>query len=372
MTHLNGTVAPGYEPVADAFAQNFADGLELGAAVAVYRDGRPVVDLWGGVADAITGRPWERDTLILVHSTTKGATAACAHLLVQCGQLDLDAPVARYWPEFAAAGKEHIPVRWLLSHRAGLSTLDRLPVAEFLRWDPVVEMLAAREPDWEPGTAHGYHAMTYGFLVGEVVRRISGMSLGTFFATEIAEPLGLDFHIGLSRVDLPRVGRLVEPPGFQEVLATLDATSLAMRSTVVTSDHLDMNDPAVQLAEIPAGNGICTADALARMYAGFIGEVDGVRILDAATIAAATAEQANGPDLVLGIPTRPALGFGLWQPGDPWYTPTAFGFPGHGGSIGYADPGTGITLGYVMNRMHLDLTPDQRAVRLLEAVRKSL
>src|SRR2546421_8264109 len=195
---IEGQVDAKFKGVRDAFAANFADHGEVGAGVALYVDGRKVVDLWGGVADGETGRPYAEDTLQLVFSTTKGATAICANLLAQRGELDVDAPVATYWPEFATAGKESIPVRWLLCHKAGLPAVDgTMSTEDALAWDPVIRALERQQPLWEPGTAHGYHATTYGWLVGEVVRRISGKSLGRFFADEVAAPLRLDFRIGL-------------------------------------------------------------------------------------------------------------------------------------------------------------------------------
>ena len=191
---IEGDVAPGFERVRDVFGGNFENNGDVGAAVCVYRHGRKVVDLWGGLADAGTARPWTRDTLQLVYSATKAATATCAHLLAQRGELDLDRPAAWYWPEFAAQGKADIPVRWLLSHRAGLPVIDNpMPLADLLAWDPMAAALAAQRPAWEPGTAHGYHGRTFGWLVGEVIRRVSGRSVGTFFAEEIAGPAGLDF-----------------------------------------------------------------------------------------------------------------------------------------------------------------------------------
>ncbi|MGK2949455.1 MAG: serine hydrolase domain-containing protein, partial [Acidimicrobiales bacterium] len=197
MTEIGGRVEPGFEGVAAAFERSFAEHGEVGAATAAYVGGRKVVDLWGGVADQATGAPYTEGSLQLVFSTTKGATAACANLLAQRGDLDIDAPVAEYWPEFAAAGKADIPVRWLLCHKAGLPYVDAtLTLDEALAWDPMIRALEAQAPVWEPGTAHGYHATTYGWLVGEVVRRISGKSLGTFFREELAEPLGLEFWIG--------------------------------------------------------------------------------------------------------------------------------------------------------------------------------
>lgn len=281
MPEIDGYTAPGFEPVAEAFAANFAEGSEVGAAVSVYLHGRPVVDLWGGLADPGTGRPWERDTTQIVYSTTKAATAVCALLLVQRGELDLDAPVARYWPEFAAAGKQDIPVRWLLTHQAGPVALDR-PVAraDALAWHPVAEALAAQRPQWRPGTRHGYHALTFGRLVGEVVRRVSGRSLGAFFRDEIAQPLGLDFHIGLPKAEQHRVSRLVQPefdldaaaidldqlpePIRAIAAALADPTSLTRRAYTCVEPPFDHNDPDEQAAEIPATNGICTARSLAR------------------------------------------------------------------------------------------------------------
>ncbi|GIJ45104.1 esterase [Virgisporangium aliadipatigenens] len=363
---INGWVANGYEAVRTAFDRN----SEIGAAVCVYRHGRVVADLWVGTADRETGRAWERDTPVVLHSTGKGVVAACVHLLVRRGLLDLDAPVARYWPEFAAAGKERLPVRFVLSHRAGLPSLGRrVPLADALAGEPVVRLLAALRPQWEPGTAHGYHGVTYGWLVGELVRRVSGVSLGAFLAREIAAPLGLDLWIGTPPAVLPRVARLDSPP----IPGIENAPEAMLAAFVPTVPAFDLNDPAQLAAEIPAVNGVGTAHALARFYAALIGPVDGVRILDEATLATAVTEQANGPDRMLGITTRPALGFGLPTPGMPWYSPTAFGFPGHGGSLGYADPAEGIAFGYVPNRLHVDpFTPDPRAASLVRAVRGAL
>ncbi|MEV0236505.1 serine hydrolase domain-containing protein [Nonomuraea sp. NPDC050786] len=386
---VGGDTAPGFEAVREAFAANLAGGADIGAAVSVYLHGRKVVDLWGGIADPETGRPWERDTLQLVYSTTKAVTATCALLLAQRGQLDLDAPVAECWPEFAANGKERLPVRWLLTHQAGLPALDH-PVTpeEAIAWEPVVAALAAQRPYWEPGTEHGYHGLTYGWLVGEVVRRVSGRSIGTFLAEEIAAPLGLDLWIGLPKTEQHRVSRIIAPPPDWEAMGRIDLNalpepmreimaayadpaSLTRRSLAVVTPPLDHNRPEEQAAEMPSTNGICTARALARFYAALIGEVDGHRILTAATLAAATAEQAAGIDRILRVPVRIGTGFGLPTPDAFWYSPTAFGFPGRGGSLGFADPATGLAFGYVMNRV-LEGVPDLRAANLLAAVRSSM
>ncbi|MDR7275094.1 serine hydrolase domain-containing protein [Catenuloplanes atrovinosus] len=371
MTSIEGTVAPGYERVAEAFAANLA--LEAGAAVAVYRHGEPVVDLWGGVADPGTGRPWRRDTLQVVYSTTKALPSACACLLAERGVLDLDAPVAAYWPEFAAGGKDRIPVRWLLTHQAGLSALPRMPLADLYAWHPVIERLAAAVPEWEPGTAIGYHALTFGWLVGEVIRRADGRTPGRFFADEIAAPLGLDLHIGLPPSELDRRARVITAPGEREALARLDPAALATRTLVISDEPLDLDAPDALTCELPSVNGVGTARALARFYAALIGEVDGVRVLAPETLRAATSEQAAGPDVVMGVPSRVGLGFGLPSPEVPWYSPSAFGFPGHGGSLGYADPETGIAFGYLMNRLHADYArPDPRAANLIRAVRAAV
>jgi len=385
-----GEVAAGFEPVREAFAANFAGHGDIGAAVCVYRDGRPVVDLWGGVADPDGGRPWARDTLQLVYSATKGATATAAHLLAQRGALDLDAPVAEYWPEFAANGKADIPVRWLLSHRAGVVTLDDpVPLADALAWQPMVAALAAQRPAWRPGSAHGYHGRTFGWLVGEVIRRVSGRTPGRFFAEEIAAPLGLDFFIGLPAGARGRVSRMVYkqphfdfaaaapesiPEQFRELMAALlDPNSLYNKAFSVTNPaEIDFNAPAVQAAEIPASNGIGTARALARMYAALIGEVDGVRLLTPETLAAATKEQAVGADRVLLVPTRFSLGYALPTEVTPMTGPSSFGHPGRGGALGFADPEHRIAFGYVMNHIIEDAPTDVRATSLVDAVRKSL
>ncbi|MCG7206967.1 serine hydrolase domain-containing protein [Streptomyces arenae] len=389
MTLIHGEVAVGFEGVREAFAANFEQRGDVGAALCVYRGGRPVVDLWGGVADPDTGRPWERDTLQLVYSATKGATATAAHLLAQRGELDLDAPVAAYWPEFAANGKSGVPVRWLLSHRAGLVALDRpVPLADALGWDAMVAALAAQRPQWEPGTAHGYHGRTYGWLVGEVIRRVSGRTPGRFFAEEVAGPLGLDFFIGLPAAERARVSRMVYPkPEFDLSTVPLDAVpaeareyvaalqdpgSLSNRAFALTDPaEIDFNSAEVQAAEIPASNGIGTARGLARMYAALIGEVDGVRLFSPETLAAATAEQAAGVDKVIMFPVRFASGYMLPVETNPLTGPRAFGHPGRGGSLGFADPEHGVAFGYVMNSI-VEGGEDTRAASLVEAVRAAL
>jgi CubicO group peptidase (beta-lactamase class C family) len=380
---IEGTAAPGFEQVAEAFAANFSRHGDVGAAVCVYRHGEPVVDLWAGLADPQSGRPWARDTLQLVYSATKGVVATAAHLLAERGELDLDAPVAAYWPEFAAAGKADVPVRWLLSHQAGLPVLDKpVPIADALAWDPVVEALAAQAPVWTPGTAHGYHMHTYGWLVGEVIRRVTGRTVGQFVAGEIAGPLDADFFIGLPDAQRPRVSTLVyaPPPDLSKLTredvpeqfrgvfdAASDPDSLMNRP--LTDGVLDYNAPEVQRAELPASNGIGTARSLARMYAALIGEVDGVRLLRPETLAAATREQAAGIDRVSMTPSRYASGYQLPTPGSflPSGPPTSFGHPGRSGALAWADPQTGLAFAYVTNYVVVG-SPDPRATSLVAAL----
>ena len=226
---MQGHVAAGWSKVADAFRANFeGDPGEVGAACCVYVGGRPVVDLWGGLADKETNRPWNEDTIVQIASTTKGATAICAHILTQRGELDLDAAVVTYWPEFGANGKDQIPVRWLLSHQVGLPVIDTpLTLEEAFAWDPVIRALEAQRPLWQPGTEHVYHSMTFGYLVGEIVRRISGKSLGTFFADEVARPLNLHAWIGLPEAQEPKVARLhyAKPFTLDDVVAGMIETT---------------------------------------------------------------------------------------------------------------------------------------------------
>jgi CubicO group peptidase (beta-lactamase class C family) len=393
VTEIGGGVEPGFERVAEAFAANFAEHGEVGAATSVYVGGKKVVDLWGGLADQDAGTPYTADTLQLVFSTTKGATAACANLLAQRGDLDIDAPVATYWPEFKAAGKEDIPVRWLLCHKAGLPYVDaHLTLDEALGWEPMVRALEAQAPVWEPGTAHGYHATTFGWLVGEVVKRISGKSLGTFFHDEIATPLGLEFWIGLPDEQQPRVAPLLQwgsiggdaghdatpaDPALAELIKqfmgpdTLLGKALAAPNGAIASAEGAWNNPAVRAAEIPAANGVTNARSLARFYAGLTGTVDGgpaAPILGAEQAAKAGELQTSGADKCLMFETTFGLGFFVASPFAPYGGPRSFGHTGAGGSVGFTDPENGIGFGYVMNKMGMSLNGDPRSGGLIAAV----
>jgi CubicO group peptidase (beta-lactamase class C family) len=387
---VHGECAARFAPVREVFAAGFRTGKEVGAALAVMHDGRLVVDLWAGSADQARTLPWQRDTIVNVYSCTKAMAALCAHQLVERGRLDLDAPVADYWPEFAQAGKARLPVRWLLSHRAGLAAVrEILPMEALYDWSAMTAALAAEAPWWEPGTAHGYHAVTFGWLVGEVVRRIDGRSLGTYFRDEIARPLGLDFHIGLADVEHDRVGELTdlgmgdpeelgaEVLGLAHVILA-DPTSLAARAfTNPPSMALGVNNPEWRRAEIPGANGHAGARDLARVYGALArgGDLDGVHVLDPASIARLSTEQSFGPDLVLQVVTRFGLGVMLPQERrDARFgpSPRAFGHPGAGGALGFADPDGKIGFGYTPNRLGPHILLDPRAIGLIDAVYASL
>ena len=376
---IGGWVEANFEPVLDAFVENFDSRGEVGAAACVYVDGQPVVDLWGGVADATTGRPWEPDAVVLVYSSTKGVTSVCANLLIERGVIDPSAPVARYWPEFAAAGKGAITVAQLLSHQAGLPLVEGdYTLDEVLAWDPMVRSLAAQEPIWEPGSAHGYHMRTFGWLVGEVVRRVDGRTIGRFWREEIADPLGLDFWIGLPEAVEPRVARLVPPKTDLGALLEKLGGQLLLAGVFANPSGLfgynDMwNTRALHAAELPSSNGIGDARALARMYAACVGDVDGRRILQPSTIEAATVEQACGKDKVLMVDSCFGLGFMLGRSFGAANSPSAFGHAGAGGSLAFADPDARLGFGYVMNELRFDATEgDPRSEELVRAVYQCL
>ncbi len=326
---VHGTVEPGLERVREVFERSFAAG-ELGAAVCAYVDGRKVIDLWGGWANAERSREWQRDTIACTYSSTKAMTATCAHRLVDRGRLDLDEPVATYWPEFGQAGKQDITMRMVLSHQAGLPrTTVPYPREKFLDWETLTDALARSSPLWEPGTRSEYHGGTFGYLVGEILKRIDGRSLGTYFREEIAEPLGADFMIDLGPEHDPRCAEMVGPP---EMVG--GANSRKWRA---------------------AGDGSATghgsADGLARVCAALArgGELDGVRVLRAETIEAAAQEQpllrGDGPAGDFG------LGYLLLGKQFPGLGKQTFGHTGLGGSIGLANPARRLGFGFVMNQM---------------------
>ncbi|MER5311375.1 serine hydrolase domain-containing protein [Streptomyces sp. NPDC002773] len=376
---VQGTVAAGWEPVRDAFLRNFEQRGERGAAVTVHRDGAKVVDLWAGSRDVDGTAPWTEDTAQVVRSATKGVAAAVPLLLHQRGLLDLDAPVAAYWPDFKAAGKDRVTVRQLLAHQAGVPVLDRpLTLAEATDLPTATAAIAAQAPVWEPGTAHGYHAHTFSWLLSGLVHRVTGRTIGRWVADEITRPLGLDLWIGLPEAEAHRVGRLgpveeIEPAGSGALKlrpkrsvseAYKDPDSLTRRAFGVIDPKPDENDPAYRAAELPGSAGVATARALAGFYAATL---DGLFTPDTRT--RARTEESAGPDKVLLVGTRFGLGHMLHGPASPLLGPSSFGHPGRGGSLGFADPDSGIAFGYVTNGMRKTVTADPRAQSLVRAVR---
>ncbi|WP_033278655.1 EstA family serine hydrolase [Streptomyces sp. NRRL F-525] len=381
---VDGHCDPRFSAVRTAFEENFRDRDELGAALTVTVDGETVVDLWGGWADAARTRPWERDTLVNVWSTTKGPVALCAHILADRGLLDLDAPVATYWPEFAAAGKENVLVRHLLSHRAGLAGLrEPHSLAQLYDWELTTERLAATEPWWEPGTQSGYHALTYGFLVGEVVRRVSGLLPSAFLEREVTGPLGIDFTIGLPEKEAGRAAELVHPPAASAseqaaIFSQLAPAAIAALTNPVAG-AAEANTPEWRAAEIPAANGHGTARAVAALYGVFAGRgtYDGHRVLSPEAAERVREGQGSCRDLVLGagFAHDTEVGLGLWLSGPNGSygrNPRAFGHDGFGGSFGLADPEAGVSMGYVMNRMGPHIADDPRKMTLIDAVHEAL
>lgn len=380
---VQGHCDPRFAAVRAAFEENFAERGEVGAAVAVTVHGESVVDLWGGWADEAHTRPWERDTLVNVWSTTKGPTALCAHVLVDRGQLDLDAPVAKYWPEFAAAGKEGVLVRHLLCHTAGLPGLrERHAFEQFYDWEFTNARLAASEPWWEPGTATGYHALTFGNLVGEVIRRVSGMLPSEFLRREVTGPLGIDFRIGLPLSEYGRTADLVQPP-----LTNAERKAKAARMTPVMVAAVGnppfgakhANSAPWRSAEIPAANGHGTARAVAALYQIFtgLGAYGDHRVLSTTAAERVREGQGSSLDLVLGagIGHETEKGLGLWLSGPHGSygpNPRAFGHDGAGGSSGLADPEAGVAMSYVMNLMGQHISDDPRKMALVKAVYSAL
>jgi CubicO group peptidase (beta-lactamase class C family) len=379
---IGGTCATGFEAVRDAFEANFVDPGELGAAVAVVVDGDPVVDLWGGLADAHTGRVWEKQTPVLVYSATKGPATVVALRLWDQGLLDIDAPVAEVWPEFAAAGKGAVTTRHLLTHQAGLPVFDDpITFAECHDPDLVAARLAGQTPHWEPGTAHGYHPLTWGWLVGELVRRVTGRSVGRVLSEEVTGPLGLDFWIGLPPEREAAVARLApgrfdlagadpDDPALVFAASILDVTSLTFRAFANPPGQFDVesfNAPELHQAEWPAANGIGTARALAGLY----GELACDRVLPPAVLDEASCPQVSGPDRVLAVDTSFGLGFSLHSTMTA-HGPESFGHEGAGGSVAFADRTGGMGFAYVMNQLTATLGADKRSRRLVEAVYASL
>jgi CubicO group peptidase (beta-lactamase class C family) len=390
---VQGQIDPGFEPLRDLLEAQFANGEHIGAGVCVYHRGRKVVDVWGGLANEDTRSAWNADTMAVSFSTTKGLTATCLHILADRGLVDYQALVSKYWPAFAQHGKEKITIYHLLTHQAGLAPVpDGMYDADFYDWERIIRGIEQQSPAWEPGTESGYHAVTFGFLVGEVVRRVSGQSLGTFLRDEVATPLGVagEMFVGAPESVEPRIAKLknrmtLTPEVLEQMRATqaaaaggevpLFARAMAMRPDRMPDPNADnvFDTPAGHRAEIPAANGIMTARALARMYAclGNYGALDGVRLMRESTVRSMSERQTLRPDKVIMVPVGWALGYmtgGVegWPQGP---RVTSFGHAGLGGSIGFCDPEIGMAFGFTTNALAMDLIGYGRTAALAGAAR---
>jgi CubicO group peptidase (beta-lactamase class C family) len=391
---IEGFCDPRFSLVQEELARNFQERGEVGASVCVMVDGRTVVDLWGGLADRHTGRPWQRDTLTVVWSCTKGATALCAHLLVGRGLLDLDAPVTRYWPEFGQAGKEEITVRMVLTHQAGVPLLSwPLPPGTLYDWGAMTTAIAEQAPFWQPGTRQGYHAHTFGFIIGELVQRITGRPFAQFFRDEIAGPLQLDFHIGLAPEEEVRVAPTIRPdpapPGetTSRFLRTANSDPEGLQALMVRNNGAlpgDQGARAGYAAVLPGQGGITNARGLSGLYNPLAcgGALGNVPLVDADVLRQMSVVQsAIGCDAVLLLGLR--LGLGFWKSSDNRGSPPgardgmilseeAFGHPGAGGSLGFADPAARLAFGYAMNKQGRSVVLNDRGQGLVDAAYRCL
>nr|CTQ95451.1 putative esterase [Kibdelosporangium sp. MJ126-NF4] len=366
---VNGLVEPRFEPVRELFEHNFVSRGEVGAAVAARHNGRLVVDLWGGLADPDTGAPWRQDTVATIASTTKSMATISVLKLVGQGALDLDRSVASYWPEFGGQGKKDITLRMVLNHRSGVVSLEHAPVTYegLVAGTPVFDAIASATPQWEPGTAHGYHGVTFGHLLSAVIRQVTGATVGRYFAEEIAKPLDLDCHIGLPESELPRLAKLVLPTNVEEVALGSDLPEMAglheglNDPTSLTFQAMygsfqigweTAGDPKFALVEAPSTDGCASAAGLAHLFGATIGEVDGIRLFGDELAAQAGTVASSGTDRVLNIHTDWGLGFMV--PGGPFVPGAlpkgAYGHGGASGSFAFADPANGLSFGYVPNR----------------------
>ncbi|MFX1575387.1 MAG: serine hydrolase domain-containing protein [Promethearchaeota archaeon] len=385
---ISGYCEEKFGKVKKAFEKNLNTGKECGASFSVTIEGKTVIDLWGGYADAAKTKPWQKDTIVNVYSTSKVATAICVLMLADKKNIDVDAPVADYWPEFAQSGKEKITVGHLLSHTAGLAGFDeKIELKDFYNWKKVTEALSRQKPWWDDRQRSGYHAYTFGFLLGEVVKRVSKKSLGRFLKEEITGPLDIDFHIGLSDLERPRVAELI-PPKMEGIKGKIMMwmMGLIMRKTLfqkVFTNPYDMTHEAVmtkewQSAEIPAANGHGNARAVAKVGAILAngGELNGVRFLSHEIIEKTLESRTEGKDLVLNMPIKFGLGFGINNAGGLMSkicpNPRTLYWGGYGGSLIIADLDEKMSLAYVMNKQGFKIIGDPRGERLIKAVYSSL
>lgn len=371
---VNGWVAPGLEALRESFAANFDRDeplRELGASLCVYQRGKQVADLWGGWRDAARMTPWTRDTLVNVYSTTKGVVAIAFAMAAERGQIDYSAPVTRYWPEFAANGKDGATVAHVLSHQVGLPGFAApTSVEDWYDWDASCAKLAAQAPSWPPGENTCYHAATFGFLAGEIFRRATGQTLGAYIANQIARPLQADIHLGRAAHYDDRIAPMVAPTVTPDLaaLGLSDVAMMAMANPILHPN--DSRTRAWRDAELPAMNMHATAEGVARVFAALAngGELHGMRILSAPAIAAMTKVQSTRRDMLLGFDAHWAHGVALNTTGVFGPNPSAFGHTGWGGSFGFTDPVSGVGAAYTMNRMGPDLVGDPRALALVQAI----
>jgi len=372
---IEGECEADFDKLRDVFAASFSpdrDHPEVGASVCVYLRGRKVVDLWGGYCDRDRTRPWRQDTIVNMMSVGKGILALCTHILVDRGELDLDAPVARYWPEFAQAGKKDLPVRYLLDHRAGLAAVDGLYRGMAYDWAAMVRALERTTPMHTPGTTPCSHSITMGHLLGEVIRRIIGLGIGDFLAANVTDPLGLDYHFGLADEDLPRCADFLEDEGqglADYLLANPD--SIPARTFGPIAVYETFNSLEWRQSEVPAANGHGNARALAKLYGALAlgGELDGVRIIGREALLRASTEQWEAPDLATGLRMRLGMGFRLGSADTPMGpNRAAFGSTGAGGAISFCDMDAGLGFGYAMNAKFPGLAAGPRTAALVDAL----
>ena len=373
---IEGHVAAGFEPVRDIFAE-FWEDIEVGASCCALHQGEIVVDIWGGFKSPEMTTLWQSDTLINVYSTTKGMASLAIAILFDEGLIDYDEKVIAYWPEFGAEGKQDVTVGQLLSHQAGLCGVEtKLEVADLYDFDKMVNLLAAQKPLWEPGTAVGYHAITWGYLPGELVRRITGKTLGQYFREKVAEPLGADFYIGLPDSEMSRCGTLIGPnrarkkPRMTEVPKMPDLYPVSLQNPSI-APYRDASSDVWRRAEIAAANGQANARGIARIYAALAngGLLNGTKIISPEAIAESRKLEVDGEmDLVVGVPVRRARGFMLNIEGAYGPFNDSFGHGGAGGSSGFADPHNNVGFGYAMNQMQADAAATPRSMKLVECL----
>ncbi len=379
---IHGYCHPQFSAVRRLFMENFIDSGEVGASVSLCMHGEPVVNLWAGHTSWTRLQRWKEDTLVNIFSGTKGVTAICALMLVDRGLLDLDVPVAQYWPAFAQKGKAHIPVKWVLNHKAAVTGVRRRLLGRSLyNWKTMSNALAAQQPWWEPGSKHGYHALSYGWIMGEIIKSITGKTVGQFVADEIAQPLDIDLHIGMDKKEHSRIAPIILPVGIPEVADTWRLIGACVTNPLGVSSSAILNPITIatgvnskqwRSGEIPAANAHCTALALAKLYGAlaFGGDAQEKPLVSADTLRFATEESSFGHDYVLKMDTRFSMGFMLNQKAEAGrFGPgkRSFGHNGAGGSFAFADPDVGLSYGYVMNRMGSYLLMDPRSQRLIDA-----